>query len=191
MLRAGCESVRGDRHLLDAIRSRAARIAVGPSTARGQGVPGVVDAARAFLRRLDLGCLATEDQVVFRRELDRATREFVAALPDRAQSWGLARKLLNIFLRDCLYTVYLREHYGLGRGERFYELPLDSITGGRLVREEGAGALPPWRGVKHLTAEVSDLYQDAAGRLAEAKGIHRVHLDAYWWSQARDSSDLP
>ncbi len=179
-----------DRQFLEAIRSRAARIAVGPSTVRGQGVPGVVDSARAFLRRLDLRPFATDDPVAFKRALDSVTRRFVAALPEGAQSWGLARKLLNIFLRDCLYTVYLREHHNLGCGERLYELPLDSITAGRLLQEAGAGSLSPWGGVKYLTPELSDRYQDAAARVAEAKGIHRVHLDAYWWSQARDSSDL-
>jgi hypothetical protein len=175
-----------DSAFLSAIRSRAARIAVGPSTARGQGRAGVVDASRRFLRGLDLRPFGTDDTRRFRQALDQTTRECVAALPRDAQSWGLARKLLNIFLRDCLYTTYLCDQYKLGQAEAFFELPLDSITAKELRRERGRGALPPWRGLKHLVAEISDLYQDAAARVARERGVCRVHLDAYWWSQSRD-----
>jgi hypothetical protein len=176
-----------DSAFLSAIRSRAARIAVGPSTARGQGRAGVVDASRRFLRGLDLRPFGTDDARRFRQALDRTTLAFVAALPRGAQSWGLARKLLNIFLRDCLYTTYLCDGYRLGKAEAFLELPLDSITAKELRRERGRGVLPPWGGVKHLVPETSDLYQDAAAHVARELRINRVHLDAYWWSQSRDS----
>jgi len=84
-----------------------------------------------------------------------------------------------IFLRDSLYTSYLARAYGLRDAERLLEIPLDSITSKQIrrVRE-----VPPWPGVKYLTAEdTSAAYQDAAVSIAKKYGFARVHLDAYWW----------
>ena len=62
-------------------------------------------------------------------ELDTATMELCAAMPREVRAWGLARKALNIFLRECLYTSYLRDASRLDRSEHYLELPLDSLTG--------------------------------------------------------------
>ena len=102
------------------------------------------------------------------------------ALPKRGARWGLSRKILNIFLRDCLYTTYLDEAYGLRAAVGLFEIPLDSITA-KQVRQQ-APELPRWTGVRQLTPEVSSEYQDAALRVAKQDyGVARVHLDAYWW----------
>ena len=103
------------------------------------------------------------------------------SLPKSGRSWGLARKLLNIFLRDSLYTGYLNKAYGLRAAERFLEIPLDSITAERI--RERMPELPRWPGVRHLGPELSAAYQAAALRLAAKQGVRRVHLDAYWWGQ--------
>jgi hypothetical protein len=95
---------------------------------------------------------------------------------------GSREKRLNIFLRNCLYTTYLRDEYGLAVAEPFFELPLDSITGARLVKES-KGALPRWETVRALTTERSAQYQAAAARLAAKRGVARVHLDALWWGE--------
>ena len=58
-------------------------------------------------------------------------------LPKKSRRWGRARKGLNIFLRDCLYTVHIRKAYRLDQAEQFFELPLDSIIGARLAKESG------------------------------------------------------
>jgi hypothetical protein len=156
---------------------------VGPSTVRGQKSKGVVRASREFLRRFGLARFGVADARVFRRALDETTRELMACLPEAARSWGLARKLLNIFLRDSLYTVYLREAYALQVAEAHYELPLDSVVAKQLRRQR---ELPRWPGVRHLTVQVSDEYQQAALDLARTKSIARVHLDAFFWSVSRD-----
>lgn len=98
------------------------------------------------------------------------------------QHWGLARKGLNIFLRGCLYTSYLRDHYALGLAEDFFELPLDRITGTRLYRVSPKG-IQLWKTVRGLDASESAAYQRAAKRVADKKGIARVHLDAVWWGE--------
>lgn len=170
---------------LGTIQSRVARIAVGPSTVRGKGNKGVVKAARAHLRALDLSAFSVRP-AAFRAVLDRETKALVAALPRSARHWGIARKLLNIFLRDCLYTGYLEAAYRLSRAEQAYEIPLDSITAKHLKLVAGGGVLPRWPGVKYATPSLSDQYQRVAGEEAVRRGVARVHLDAVWWSVSRD-----
>ena len=106
-------------------------------------------------------------------------------MPKGAQARGTARKALNIFLRDALYTAYLRKRYKLERAESLLEIPLDSITAKRLHAELGS-KLPRWPGVRHLTEPVSDVYQEAARRVAVNRRIAPVHLDTYWWGGDRE-----
>jgi hypothetical protein len=174
-----------DLEFLEAVQSRAARIAVGASTVRGRGNKGAVAAAREHLRSLDLKQFGSASQA-FATKLDQATEALRAALPRGARHWGVARKVLNIFLRDCLYTTYLNEAFGLRSSEHSFELPLDSITVKHLKRSAGRGTLPPWLGVKHLEPSVSATYQAAAAQEAAKKHTARVHLDALWWSVSRD-----
>lgn len=171
--------------LLAAVQSRTARLAVGASTVRGLGVPGVVDAARTFLRTVPLRQYGTSNAASFRRYLDETTLALQATLPKGARHWGVARKVLNIFLRDSLYTIYLNQEYGLAAAERFFEIPLDSVTGLKLV--DSCADLPKWAGVRHLTSALSDRFQEQAAQIARRHGTRRVHLDAFWWSVSRDA----
>ena len=175
-----------DQQLLRAFQSRAARIAVGASTVRGRGNAGVVEASRKFLRKLDLRPFGDPMDGQFVRSLDEATLGLRECLPRRARHWGLARKVTNIFLRDCLYTTYLDAAFGLRKHEMLFELPLDSITAVHLKRAAGRGTLPAWPGVKHLTEALSVRFQAAAAAEAAKRGIPRIHLDAIWWSVSRD-----
>lgn len=161
---------------------RAARIAASVSATRRQG-KGAAKAAREYLCRLSLGRLGIPQERLFRERLDRATRNLVSALPRTARSWGLARKLLNIFLRDSLYTTYLARHFHLEKSEPFLEIPIDSITARRLRERAGRRVLPRWRGVKHLTSEDNAQYQAYAARVARKRRVTRVHLDTFWWGE--------
>lgn len=172
--------------LLQAFQSRSARISVGASTVRGRGNAGVVAASRRYLRQLDLSMFGQPTRARFAKNLDSATIALRDSLPSGAQHWGLARKVLNIFLRDCLYTTYLDAAFGLRKNEAYFELPLDSITAVHLKRAAGRGKLPAWPGVKHLTEPLSTRYQEAATAEATRRGIPRIHLDAIWWSVSRD-----
>jgi hypothetical protein len=172
--------------LLRAIQSRAARLAVGASTVRGRGNAGVVAVSRSFLRTVDLRAFGPAAPVPFGEALDQLTEELRRRLPRRARHWGIARKVLNIFLRDCLYTTYLEEEYSLRQTESLLELPLDSITVRQLKRAAGRGMLPLWPGVKHLTPALSASFQRAAAIEAGKRNIRRVHLDAIWWAAERD-----
>ena len=175
------EGVVTKARFLRTIQYRAVRAAVGTSATRGSGTSGVGKSARGFLVRLNLAQFGINNQHAFRRTLDRTTKRLQRELPKRGRSWGLARKLLNIFLRDSLYTGYLSRAYGLGAAERFLEVPLDSITAKRI--REKVPELTPWPGVKHTSPEMSAAYQAAALLLARKHRVSRVHLDAYWWGQ--------
>ncbi|HEX4608723.1 MAG TPA: hypothetical protein VH092_11020 [Urbifossiella sp.] len=171
--------------LIKAIQARTAAVAISPSTVRGQGEGGVVDAAREFLTELDLHRFGVGDAETFRAALREATNELKAAFPAKARSWGLARKCLNIFLRDALYTCYLRDEYDLALAEEWYELPLDSVVVKAMKKKAPRRSLPQWLGVKHLTPDDSTKYQVYALTLAEKMGITRAHLDTYLWVEGR------
>ncbi len=170
--------------LTEAIKERAAVVAVGPSTARGQGAPGVVDALRGALKKVPLSEFSKGGQSGFCHALDASTQSVMTALPRPARSWGLARKCLNIFLRDCFYTVYLRDAYGLDVAETWFEVPLDRVVAEGL-KENLVEQLPRWPGVKRITPELSARYQDAALGLSRSWGISRVHLDTFLWVAGR------
>jgi hypothetical protein len=139
------------------------------------------------LRQLNLKAFGQSTKEQFAERLDAATAELRDSLPRGARHWGLARKVVNIFLRDCLYTTYLDSAYSLRNVEAYLELPLDSITAIHLKRAAGRGKLPAWPGVKHLTERLSAKFQEAASSEAARQSIRRIHLDAIWWSVSRDS----
>ena len=177
--------------LVPIIQAHVARVAITPSAARRQGAKGVVQAARRFLAESDLRPFGTSDRARFGDALDLETDRLGSSLPAPAGTWGLSRKLLNIFLRDALYTHYLCDHYGLAPSEHLLELPLDSITAGKLRKIAGRGRLPPWTAVKRLTPTASAEYQAAALHVAKEFGVARVHLDALWWARPEELRTHP
>jgi hypothetical protein len=172
--------------LLHAAHSRVARLAIGPSTVRGKKSKGVISNVRRFLRSIQLQSFGVSDRAAFRRVLDRTTDRLARKLPKHSRQWGLARKVLNMFLRDCLYNFYLRREHSLHRVERFLELPLGSITARQVRQATRRKKLAAWPGVRRLRKTLSDEYQNAAQEIALKKGVARVHLDALWWSVGRD-----
>ncbi len=99
--------------LIVQIQHFVARASITASAVRSQGTSGVKDAATAYLARLQLSDFALSDAEQFRDALDRETEAIRQALPRDADSWGLARKCLNMFLRDAYYNADLRETYHL------------------------------------------------------------------------------
>lgn len=174
------------RPFLSHIRAYTVRCSVTASAARGQRSPGLVQAARDHLLTVPLQRFGVASQPRFRSALDRETERFVLALPRRARHWGVARKLLNIYLRNALYTSYLSDAHGLRTAESWYELPLDRIVAVALRRT--ALWLPRWQGVKHLTPELNARYQDAARAVSAEYAVAPVHLDAMWWGGSREAS---
>lgn len=167
------------------IHKREATISIGPSTARGMGPKGTINAAQEFLRRIDFEQLSNIDtKVTFAIALDNLTKDFKGSLPVGGQHWGSARKFLNIFLRGALYNRYLCEQYDLLRFEPWLEVPLDSHVATGLHLEKGSDALPRWRTVIGLLSEENQAYQNFAEEIAQANDTYRVHLDLLYWRRS-------
>ena len=122
---------------------------------------------------------------MFCQRLNKATEELKKALPEERRDWGLARKLLNIFLRHAFYNHYLRKQYNLHLAESLFEVPVDSVVAKKLRKEFLESPLGSWPGLKGLTKAQHAQYQDCAQKLAKKWNIARVHLDAVLWVQGR------
>jgi hypothetical protein len=159
--------------------------AIGPSSLRNQGNAGVINAAREFLAKCDLGAFRCHSEEEFKSKLDNLTKDLIIALPKGARSWGAARKAMNLFLRDALYNQYLAQNYRLHSIENWLEIPLDSLVAKGLKKENNRQALPAWPGLKRLSSAVSAQFQLFALDVAIRKGFARVHLDIYIWLKER------
>lgn len=167
---------------LSAVQARTARISASSSATRKQG-GGIVEPARGFLSKLPLSEFAISDVTAFSALLDRTTHSLASTFPAGTRSWGLARKLLNIFLRDALYTTYLSDAFVLCRSESLLEVPLDSISAAHIYSVGTRRRLPRWPSVKHNTAQISMAYQSVAAEISADAGVARVHLDTFWWGK--------
>jgi hypothetical protein len=165
---------------LTAVQARAARISVSASATRKQG-GGIIEPARAFFTKLDLSRFAVSEESEFHQTLNEATESLRCLFPNPAESWGISRKLTNIFIRDALYTSFLRDEFGLAASESLMEVPLDSISAGRIFKGAKSGELPKWPGVKRNDAEINRAYQAVAERISVDARVARVHLDTWWW----------
>lgn len=164
--------------LITWMQKRAANGAVGASTIRGMAPAGTAKAIKDYLRGVDIKLVKSRSESDFVKKLDVITDELMNALPPNAP-WGMARKCVNIFLRNCLYNKYLCSHYKLERLEQWLEIPLDSHVGKGLIAHSEKVTLPKWGKVIALTREQSDQYQRAALNLAKKKQVCRVHLDDF------------
>lgn len=173
------------KNFLATMQHSVAVSAIGPSALRNQGESGVIDAARGFLAQLDLSSYMVKKKEEFDGLHNSTTEILVQALPKKAQHWGAARKAINLFLRDILYNRYLAERYQFPMIEELLEIPLDSVVAKGLRKSCCRGELPSWPGLKYLSKEISFLYQTYAEKLANERGIARVHLDMYLWLQER------
>ncbi|MDO9151211.1 MAG: hypothetical protein Q7U33_07535 [Methylotenera sp.] len=160
---------------------RQASTSIGASTARGMGPKGTIQAARKYLKSLDLKRLKKRSQTAFIEELEIATGELMNCLPKDHRHWGSARKFINIFLRGCCYNKYLSAHHKLETIEPWLEVPLDSHVAKGLKLHIGRGELPRWKGVIHLRKDESDKFQLFAADLAKRDGVNRVDLDVKFW----------
>jgi hypothetical protein len=147
-----------------------ARCAIGPSTVRNMGVN--LRAAQDFLAELDINDLRAEK---FEDFLENETVLFEKKC---AAQFGVARKCLNIFLRNASHNFWMRNKFNFVEIESKLEIPLDSRTmsGIRLNR-------PFLRksSVKDIPRDLHDKYQSAANEIAQEKGTSRIHLDLDYW----------
>ena len=168
----------------ETLRARTASAAIGASTARRMGPAGTIAAARSFLVNLDLSKFSTETSELFQQELDKATLDFVKAMPSGAEHWGSCRKFINIFLRDVVYNQYLATHFNLSKIIGWLEVPLDSHIAKGLRNEPDGHTLPRWKSVIGLDQKTSKQYQSFAKEIAKSLNTEPVHLDIRYWRRA-------
>jgi hypothetical protein len=166
-----------NRELITWMQKRAANSAVGASTIRGMAPAGTAKVIKDYLRGIDVKSVKARTESGFMKNLDSVTDGLIKVLPHGSKHWGMARKCVNIFLRNCLYNRYLCSHYKLEPLEEWLEIPLDSHVGKGLITHSKINSLPKWEKVIALTREQSAQYQQAARELAKKKRVCRVHLD--------------
>ncbi|MEK9137117.1 MAG: hypothetical protein AAB393_08340 [Bacteroidota bacterium] len=165
------------KRFISQMQKKVALSAVGPSAIRGQR-KGTIKKVHSFLRRVRLQTIPTQNSLLFGRWLDNQTGRM--GVP-----WGVARKCINLFLRDVFYNRYLYREYKLQSLEQLLEVPLDGVVGRYLVEEQRGNRLKSWQTLKRLKAKESRIFQEVASEIAERNGIARVHLDIFAWSDNR------
>jgi hypothetical protein len=147
-----------------------------------KGITGMRSTAREFCSCLQLNRLPKPE--AYGATLDEWTDQLKSKFPEGGRYWGVARKCLNIFMRDASYSVHLCEKYPrLKLLEHVLEVPLDSYTANGLLHEEGAAkfGLQRWNTIIRLTREENRRFQQWALVVAEREGVARVHLDLIYF----------
>lgn len=143
---------------LAAIQAKVAISSIPASALRGQRAPGLTKTVRRFFERLPLAQFGVANGKVFASRLDDVTLRLLKMFPRHARHWGVARKTVNLFLRDAYYNQFLALKYQLSRTAAFYELPLDSYTARALRVFDDEWDLPKWNGLGRLSPDGSRVY---------------------------------
>lgn len=170
-----------DQEFIKRMKDRIAELAVSASAVRNQGASGIPDAARNYLKTIDLRKFRTSTIGKFKDNLNRTTNILRIRLPRGAKNWGTARKIINLYLRDILYNHYLCKHFKFDKIEDWLEVPLDSYVARGIRREINDNSVPKWVNIKGLTISDNNKFQDAAYKIAKQKKVARVHLDLLYW----------
>lgn len=167
---------------LKLIQKRIADISISGSTLRGQGVRAAENTIN-YLKDLDLtdfNDIKNEDD--FLKTLNEHTDILKNKLPN--ESWGAARKALNIFLFQVCHDIYLSKEYNLINIIPYLELPLDNPNAKNLKqRARNKKIRLHWTTIKDLEHVNSNKFQEFARSVAknEYNGCDRCYLDVYWW----------
>lgn len=170
------------------IQKRVAQTSVGSSAIRNQGAGGLIKICRSYFENsINLkefrNHLTTKHYIDY---LDELTIDLMNKFPKNGQSWGAARKGLNLFFRDVVYNKYMGDFLEIPND---FEANLASLVNLEvpLDRDVATGLLtfypdlPKWNTIKSLNPDVSKLYQDKALIYSKEKGLARVHLDLVFW----------
>lgn len=175
------------------LQRRLAQIAVGASAIRNQGSGGLIKILRCYFEeKIDLKDFANSlpNEAEYQKFLDEHTAEILKLFPDTAQSWGAARKGVNLFLREIVYSKFFSHRFLIpepleefNEFVKFMEVPLDKDVSTALITASN-GLLPKWINIKRLTPEISQRYQSQAFIIATNENTARVNLDLKYWRPA-------
>jgi hypothetical protein len=177
---------------IDKIHKRLSIVSVGASALRNQGASGIVEIARDyFYQSISLADFieSLSNSHKFSQFLDEHTDKLLKEFPTDGKSWGAARKGLNLFFREVVYSKFISDHYKLptdlrkfNKLVRYLEVPLDNDVATGIYNATNR-AIPKWISIKELQKDKSDRYQIEALSIAESKQMARVHLDLLFWRQ--------
>ena len=179
-----------ETYFYNLLQRRLAQVAIGPSAIRNQGAPGLITILRDYLeKRIDLKLFidSLDDEAKYKAFLNKHTSNIVEKFPNHAKSWGAARKGLNLFLREIVYSHFFSTQFSFpnefnkfNEFVKFMEVPLDKEVANGLIFDSN-GLLPKWVSIKYLTLEESYRYQNQALIIATKEQIARVNLDLMYW----------
>ena len=143
---------------LKLVHRRVAQTSVGPSAIRNQGASGLIKTSREYFENSvnlrEFREILTTNK--YNDYLDNLTTDLKNRFEKGGQSWGAARKGLNLFFRDVVYNKYLADFLKIPtdynenlRTLKNLEVPLDrDVTTGltKLFAD-----LPKWKSIKELT----------------------------------------
>ena len=179
---------------VDMIQRYVAETSVGPSTVRGY-VKNTQKICRALLAGIDLAELSEIEKPRFKSWLNKQTDALHIQLRRQGrrkkgiQTYGIARKVVNIYLHNVFYNCVLNRKYGLENLCDFLEVPIDSHVREWLLLI-ARNTRPPltidplitradkiWR----IDEKANTAYQDLANQVARQLNTKRVNLDAYFY----------
>ena len=114
----------------------------------------------------------------FQEILDKHTERLQNKIP--SHSWGIARKVLNIFLFEAAHNVVLNRNYNFDKIVPFLEVPLDNPNAQKLRKYAKSGVLH-WTNISSLKRDASMKFQEYATQYAQEHNCERCYLDLYWW----------
>lgn len=172
------------------LHRRLSQISVGASAIRNQGAGGLIDTLRNYFEtNIDLEEFITylPTQNLFNDFLNQHTVNILTSFPDNAQSWGAARKGLNLFFREIVYSKFFSHRFSLPDNFnefnlliQYLEVPLDREVANGISADTNQ-QLPRWTGIRHLTPQISEQYQNQARIIATQENIAKVNLDLKYW----------
>lgn len=171
--------------IVEKLQEKIANLAIGASTLRNQGPPGMIASARLFLSRLDLNAsIDAFKKQKYQKYLNKQTLKLMEFFPEGGcNNFGAARKSLNIFFRDIFDNRIILKHFKIKQTHILYkqlELPLDSYTiRGLLLYSNESKQF--WQSIKSLTPKNNQHFQKLAHELATLKKINRNELDILLW----------
>ena len=175
------------------LHRRLSQIAIGASAIRNQGSGGLIKILREYFETqvdLDQFVKSLVGEAEYSVFLNGHTSHILTLFPDTAQSWGAARKGLNLFLREIIYSKFFSHRFSLPDNfsnfnslVKFMEVPLDRDVANGLIADS-KGLLPKWINIKNLTPTISESYQKQAFLIATQENIARVNLDLKYWRSA-------
>ena len=172
------------------LHRRLSQIAIGASAIRNQGSGGLIKILRQYFETevdLERFIKSLVDETQYKDFLNGHTSIILTLFPQTAQSWGAARKGLNLFLREIIYSKFFSHRFLLPDNfddfnlfVKFMEVPLDKEVANGLIGDSN-GQLPKWINIKHLTPTLSEIYQSQALIVATQENVARVNLDLKYW----------